>query len=292
VLTNIYFFLELWQADAISLGFSLPAIVLRIDLVVLVFELEVANCNIIRQDVWSVYFAYTVDYIVGHYLTLTLFSLLLSHRYQLEVDLWVFLATANTETLMPLCGETHATIDLGWVAAVFENDDEFFRLGFVACVEDGFEVEESQVVAVKLHSISYFAVNGVMGDIGFKWLRVVKRRELLFNDRLYSWLLGVYFFASDASVKFSLCYFLTLCGEILNSDDCGVTWTLFSVLFLLGCSQTQIICFWIAKWSSALLFDDLLECRWLFISEWVYEFDGLMSLWSTYASRLIHLIIS
>jgi len=45
-------------------------------------------------------------------------------------------------------------------------------VSFVACVEYGFEVGESQVIAVVLHSVSYFAVDGVVGDIGFEWLRV------------------------------------------------------------------------------------------------------------------------
>jgi hypothetical protein len=58
-------------------------------------------------------------------------------------------------------------------------------LGSVACIEDGFEVEEGEIVAVLLHSISYFAVNGVVGDIRFKLL-VMGGKELLFDDGLYS----------------------------------------------------------------------------------------------------------
>ena len=58
-------------------------------------------------------------------------------------------------------------------------------MSFVACVEDGFEVGESQVIAVVLHSVSYFAVDGVVGDIGFEWLRV-RGRDWLFDDGLYS----------------------------------------------------------------------------------------------------------
>jgi hypothetical protein len=58
-------------------------------------------------------------------------------------------------------------------------------VSFVACVEDGFEVGESQVIAVVLHSVSYFAVDGVVGDIGFEWLRV-RGRDWLFDNGLYS----------------------------------------------------------------------------------------------------------
>ncbi len=122
VATDFHFFLQLWQTDAISLSFSLPTLLLRTDLVVFVFELEIANRKTIRKDIRSVHFATTVDYIIGYHLTFTFFPILLINRYQLKVDIWVLLATANTETLMPLSGKAHAVVDLGWVAAVFEDN--------------------------------------------------------------------------------------------------------------------------------------------------------------------------
>ena len=183
--TGIHFFLQLGQTDAIPFGFSLPTFLLRFDLGVFVLELKVADCEIITKYIWSVNFVCTVDYVIGHHLTLTFFSLLGTNRNQLEVHIWVLLAAANAETLMPLSGETDAVVDLGWVSAVLEDDHEFFGVSFVACVEDGFEVGESQVIAVVLHSVSYFAVDGVVGDIGFEWLRV-RGRDWLFDDGLYS----------------------------------------------------------------------------------------------------------
>lgn len=119
---GIHFFLELRQTDAIPLGLSFPTFLLRFDLSVFVLELEVADCKIITEDIWAVHFVCTVDYIIGHHLTLTFFSLLGTNRNQLEVHIWVLLAAANAETLMPLSGETDAVVDLGWVPAVLEDD--------------------------------------------------------------------------------------------------------------------------------------------------------------------------
>jgi hypothetical protein len=122
VWNRIHFFFELRQTDTFPLGLSPPSLTGIGYSIEFKLKLQVAYCQIITKDIWSVHFGCTIENIIGYHLALTLLSLLLRYWYNFEVYARMFFTIVDGKALMPLRGETDTVIHPSWVFTVLKDN--------------------------------------------------------------------------------------------------------------------------------------------------------------------------